>query len=83
MSPHYCHGSPPHPQASVMQTSHVHQSRLCLAGPAMGLVLIKTRQQEENQTLQLYEELKGTWKLHTLEAAFFSKLMRIGQQFST
>lgn len=54
-----------------MQTSHVHQTRLCLAGPAMGLVLIKTRQQEEPQTLQLYEELKGTWKLHTLEAAFF------------
>lgn len=71
MSPHYCHWSPPHLQASVMQTSHVHQTRLCLAGPAMGLVLIKTRQQEEPQTLQLYEELKGTWKLHTLEAAFF------------
>lgn len=46
------------------------QTRLCLAG-CYGAGADKTRQQEEPQTLQLYEELKGTWKRHTLEAAAF------------
>lgn len=53
--------------------------------PYYGAGADKSRQQEAPQSLQLYEELKGTWKPHTLEAAFFFsvQLMRISQQFST
>lgn len=39
--------------------------------PCYGAGADKNQTAEEPQTLQLYEELKGTWKLHTLEAAFF------------